>query len=37
MSSVDRSALEQLKENIKSTSYPAHIMIFNNNSFSSYH
>lgn len=36
MSITDEIALKELKENMKGTQYPAHIMIFNNDSFSSY-
>lgn len=36
MSEIDENALKQLKEDVYYINYPAHIMIFNNNNFSSY-
>ncbi|KZL93244.1 ThiF family adenylyltransferase [Clostridium magnum] len=36
MSSKDIASLNEIKENLKETPYPAHIMIFNNDSFNSY-
>lgn len=36
MSGKDKSSLEELKENLKNTEFPAHIMIFNETETSSY-